>query len=52
VFPSPIKFIASECFYDNQEFVFEKVSMLERIEARTFSNTALKSIVISEFVEI
>jgi hypothetical protein len=53
--PSPIKFIASESFSDNEEFgflVFEKVSMLERIEAKAFSKTTLKSIVISEFVEV
>jgi hypothetical protein len=53
--PSPIGFIASECFYRIQQFqflVFENVSMLERIEARPFSKTILRSVAISESVEV
>jgi hypothetical protein len=51
--PSPIFFIASECFYDSKQFqflVFENVSMLRRIESKAFSKTTLKSVVILKSV--
>jgi hypothetical protein len=53
--PSPIGFIASECFYDNLQLkfvVFENVSMLKRIEARAFSKTTLRSVDIPGSVEV
>jgi hypothetical protein len=53
--PSPIGFIISEYFFQSKQFqfvVFENVSMLKRIEAKAFSKTNLKSIVIPKSVEV
>jgi hypothetical protein len=50
-----IDFIASACISESQKFkflVFENVSMLERIESGLFSETSLKSVVISRSVEV
>jgi hypothetical protein len=53
--PFPIDFITSRSIYGNKQFeflVFENVLMLKGIEGKAFSKTSLRSVVISEFVEV